>query len=239
MLEQAEIIFTFIFKYVSTLTGETFWSAILGALIGAQASYSVQKRAVKLAKVEREKSEMDRKRQLALSLLIKIINIHSEFGALKNHVDAAEQKAKKENPPVSIEVTLFPFANLSENICFSHEELTLLIQIESHDLFNKIFLLDKKLNSCLKLWRRYEAARQAVSDNSETNLNLDTGSMDIKFKTTSRAAPHYYIAKQIAPELATQTRLGFEESQSCIAEFQKDIREKLDIRQTIRFEKSG
>jgi len=119
-------------EFLTGLFGATeFWAAIMGSLVSGGIALAVQILVFRDARNKRNQEANEKKRTLGHSLLLKMVELHSNVTQLSVHIEDIFEEAEKNgtNPWQELQ----PLANLSDKVSFDISEKTLVLEFKDDD----------------------------------------------------------------------------------------------------------
>lgn len=212
-----------------------FWAAIWGAIVGVVGggliSLGLQLHSLKEARADRASDRKDVMKALASSLLFKIVQIHTNLHTLSKHFEESYASAPKAEPWQF----LFPLANPPGHIDFSPDEMGMLLQVASNDLFNRVMNLDRVHNSNLEAIRTLDRLRTAIHealpiDQMVGNRSSSNLSAEEMLRIRPAMVQFNSLSDQLRSDLSSEQKVVLRALDDCATVF----REKFQI--PMRFE---
>jgi len=147
--------------------GGTFWSTLIGAVVGAAAAGIISFILAEIAASRTEKAERrrDRERQLTLAqtAMARVIRIHAGLHIIRSHLyeslEAANKRGELLEPRFSF---ILPLANRFSMIEFTPEEQAVVRRLGDNELTNMMLEMDAIYNDTTALMMRYSDDRSAL-----------------------------------------------------------------------------
>ncbi len=152
-----------------------FWAAVVGASVGSISGGMIAW-LLQLGQDRRQTSE--RNQALARSLIFKLIRIYSDLRGFKNHVDASEENAKRDELAIGWQ-SFRAIGNLPDKISFSPEEMSYLLSLKNYPLFDKVLSLDVIHASTLRIFELHKERRMALTDMLSATMSGTVGTSEL------------------------------------------------------------
>ena len=217
-----------------------FWSAIGGALGGTIGggliAYLIQLKALRETRRYREQDHRRSQQHLANSLLVKMIQLHSNFRGFHKHFE--DSFAKETNSKGNRESWQFvlPIANIPNPIHFSSDELSMLLAMKDNHVFNAILPMDTVHNSLLEAANTFTTQRTLLTDRlpiERTDSSSVGGTLTPEQLQTIR--PQMIIVNQLVEQIRVFADSGFNESKTALHALHSLIQNRLDVTYELQF----
>ena len=144
-----------------------FWSAIIGAIVGATAggliAYMVQMMALREGRKQRKDDYKQSQQSLGNALLFEMMRIHSNLKIIHDHIESrfaeAELKKSKEEPWQFY----LPIANHPDPVHFTSEEMVMIFSLNKVDVLNALLPMDDIHNSIIQLIKVLDTERASLT----------------------------------------------------------------------------
>jgi hypothetical protein len=157
--------------------GNEFWAVILGAVVAGMIAFVLQRINLNDAKRQRDEERDERRYAVALSLLFKMVKIHSNMVNLHQHVQEKLTEAEGGNKKRELWQDYLPVANLPRAIHFSIDEMALLLSLKDDDLFNDLASIDEIHNSAVELFKKINSRRELLLAELPAKMEGNRGTM--------------------------------------------------------------
>ncbi len=158
---EAEFLLGYLMSFGLRL-GETFWSALLGAIIGAIATFWVQRTNLAESRRQRSSELLLRKQTGAYAIVLKLMRIHMDLNGLRKYFESCFAKANSVTPPSEIWQTLQPLANEFAEITFSVDEMTVLLEAGENALFSEVSIVAPRHKSDIDAFKILTGRREFI-----------------------------------------------------------------------------
>jgi hypothetical protein len=135
---------------------------LFGAAISAVVSYWLQRSSFAEARHQKEIDKREDRRTLGLNVLTKMIRIASTLELLKQSLDTAFARAKKDGITGRPWMIVMPLANFPGDVHFEPNELTEIMRLDLN-LFNDLGPFDDVHNTLIGIFQLYRADRNALT----------------------------------------------------------------------------
>ena len=219
----------------STMLGETeFWSAIVGAILGAvvggSIAYMVQVKALREARTQRGEDHKRLQQALGHAVLFKMIRIHSNFHGIHQHFEGCFEKAAQRGSTDEPWQFVLPLANPPDPVHFSSEEMGMLLALKNDDMFNLVLPMDTIHNSLIAAVKVLNTERAALTE----RLKVDEAegaalSSTLDRDQTLALRPRMINVNSLIEAIRADAKRGFEESGDALDRLQEVLRDKLGL----------
>lgn len=219
----------------STLFGKTeFWSAILGAIVGAVSggsiAYMVQVKALREGRRQRDEDHNRLQQALGTALLFKMIRVHSNFYDVHKYIEgcfaAAARRGHKGEPWQFV----LPLANPPDPVHFSSEEMAMVLGLKNDDVFNLVLPMDIIHNSLIATVKVLSTERKSLTE----QLKADKAEGVVLSSTLDRdqdlaLRPRMIDVNSLIVSVRADAKRGFEESDQALNDLHEILRDKLGV----------
>lgn len=143
---------------------DEFWAAIIGALVGAFAggavTFVLQLYSLRQARIQNESEKLQAQQSRAYALLFKVGAAYSEASNMLRLIEEQFAEGRTGQRPWQI---VKPFGNFPDAIHFSVDEMTLFLELEAIELFNKAMMFDKRFNSSVDVAKVFSTLSRELS----------------------------------------------------------------------------
>jgi hypothetical protein len=147
------------------MSGETF-AAIVGAVVGTVGggliSLFLQIYGLRKAAKEKAHEVLDRQRALGIALIYKIGRIYSHLRVIRGNLEQSLKKGAAIGLSEKWQMLQPAIATL-EHVHFSSDEMTLLLILGDHKLFNDMMAIDELHNMAIDVVKEYSRLREELT----------------------------------------------------------------------------
>ena len=223
-MESTDTIFSAVSQY------SEFWSVIVGACVGGFIAYLIQITALRESRNQRAEELLRLHKVLGNSLIVKMIKIYSNFQTLYNHLEecfAAVDHAGSYGEPWTF---TRPLATLPSPVVFSSAELSMLIAMNSDEVFNSILPLDTIHNTLWDTVRKQQTERkllleQLPADNFVGNVGQATLGNELELKLR----PQMIAVNTMIEQLFSHVKRSRSEAETALFSLHTLLQDKLGL----------
>ena len=211
-----------------------FWSAVGGALGGTLGggliAYMIQLKALREIWAYRQQDHRHTQRLLANTLLVTMIQLHSNFRVLHKHFEDSFPKERESVSHREAWQFVLPIADLPSPIQFSPDELSMLLAMNENHMFNAISPMDAIHNSQIEAAKAFSTQRTLLTEHMPVAL---TDSASAAGSLTSEQLhairPQMIIVNQLVDQVREFAASGFHESKTALQALHSLFQDRLDI----------
>lgn len=216
-----------------TLDSE-FWAAIAGSIVGGAIAAGIQYFATRAEKKRRAIEAKERRHALALSLLFKMIKIHSHLHQYHSHLEESFRRGQSDPEKPEPWQFVLPIANNFEPVHFSTDEMTMLLSLKNDNLFNDMVSMDEVHNSTLILFDTFKALRTELTSQLSTRMNGTVGSAAMTKDQFLQLRPKMVELNGLLNDLRARCELDAREARNNLTRLHAELVDKVGI--TFKFE---
>ena len=147
------------------MSGETF-AAIVGAIVGTVGggliSLFLQIYGLRKAGKEKAQDALDHQRALGMALIYKIGRVYSHLRVIRGSLEQSLKKGAAAGLSEKWQMLQPAIATL-EHVHFSSDEMTLLLTLGDHKLFNDMMAIDELHNMSIDVLKEYSRLREELT----------------------------------------------------------------------------
>ena len=212
--------------------------AFVGTLVGGLITFGIQAYALRVRRKQRVEDLRRTQQNLGHSLIIKMIKINSNFQKLHKQLDEFDSNyIRLEGFKICK-----PLATPPNPVYFSSEEMSMLMSIDTDQVFNLIFPLDTDHNTLLATIAKLQEEQAMLNNRIEIHNRIEIDphpiserSHAIRDLAVSNYATEEFNIKEkfsyIEDELIrlhTESIIGFTDSKKALCALRRLLGEKLD-----------
>jgi hypothetical protein len=213
-------------------TDSSFWSGIIGALVGSAKggaiAYFIQALSLKEARNLRKDELLLARQTLATSMLLKVVRIHGNCSIINSHMKECLTRLNDGNGEqwqVFIPLAIFPAL-----VYFTTEEQTMLFGLKDNLVFENTIDLDVAHNSLLEGTKTLSEERRILTS-SLNNENFDglVGSSTVDRETLLRLKPKMIEVNQLVDHIKNESERTETEAISAMEALTLLFKSKLNL----------
>lgn len=139
---------------------DEFWAAIAGALTGGAITFGLQVHQFNQRDKETEKQKIERDRDLAKHIVVKVLTIASDIKAIHEYVSIGNDK----HPDIQMWTGVTPMVGVPSGIRIHENEMLLLPNDLPDRLFSNLYALARKHQTYVDLITIYNERRRRLGD---------------------------------------------------------------------------
>jgi hypothetical protein len=220
------------------LEATEFWSAIAGAFVGGLIALALQYLSLREGRRERQEERKQRQKAHANALLFKMMRVHSNCLSIFKYIEEALATGINSESEVEAWEVVRGLANVPEAVHFSSDEMSTLLAMGDHDVFNRVIEQDTLHNSLLDTVRLYTRKREQLSERFADVCDLDTEAGAhlggaVKIEDAKKIRPLMVEVNHLINDLRKSASMYSEESLSALGRLHKIFRDKLELPYTL------
>ncbi len=209
-----------------------FWTTLLGAIVGAVAagaiSYVLQRKQLHHSERARRAEKIDRETALALSLFYKLVKVYSDLHNYSRHLEEPFEHLEKTVIVHPWQIVL-PIANLVSDVTFSADEMSTLLRLGDHELFQQIVSLDEVHNTTTKSFETHRVLRTKVTDKLGPASELEGGAFKIEGEILKSVHHELYAIDHLIEQLRPQCAGDAADAFDALERYTKRINEEFGL----------
>jgi hypothetical protein len=225
--------------YLLDLAKAIDWRAgtgvLFGAAISAVVSYWLQRSSFAEARRQKETDKREDRRTLGLNVLTKMIRIASTIELLKQSLEQAFARAKRDGIKGPAWALVVPLANLPGRVHFEPKELTEVMRLD-FNLFNDLGPFDDVHNSLLDIFTLYKTDRSALTANMAAEMTGAQGVTTITADEMRHLAPKMAALDTVLNGMVQRTATDSAEAWSILGRLREALNKEFDLK--LQIEKS-
>ena len=201
--------------------GGTFWSTLIGAVVGAAAAGIISFILAEIAasrtlNADRAK-EKERRLILAQTAMARVIRMHSGLNIIRSHIEESMMLANARNdllrPRAEVVRSL---ANRFSPIEFPAEEQAVIRRLGDNKLTNTLLELDAIYNDTTALMMRYSDDRSALFNDFGGTVSGDVATTDLTEDQRKKFMPRFAEVDSIIRHLISRAQVDFDQAAEVI-----------------------
>jgi hypothetical protein len=216
--------------------GNEFWAAIAGAIIGAViggiTSYCLQRQSLNAAAAQRSEDDLERKKTLARSFIVRLSILYSHLGQMDRHMqEVLTAIAALPDPKPEPWQVVRPIAPLPSLVHFPTDELTLLLTLKLDNLFNEAVMLDEAHNTAVAIFATYSERKEELNALvTPAGFTGDVAHLVLTQQQVRMARPKMIECNQLVDAMRDQAERGAKESWALLTSVSVALNEKLQLK---------
>lgn len=201
--------------------GGTFWSTLIGAVVGAAAagiiSFILAEIAASRTQDADRKRERERRLTLAQTAMARTIRIHAGLNIIRSHVEESMILANERKELLRPRATVIKsIANRFSPIEFTAEEQAVVRRLGDNRLTNLLLELDAIYNDTTALIMRYSDDRSALFNDFGGTVTGEVATTELTEEQSKRFMPRFAEVDSLIKHLIARAQVDFDQAAEVI-----------------------
>lgn len=221
---------------LSNIKEPTFVSAIVGTVFGGLIAYCIQLKALFENRKQRAEDIRRTQEMLGNSLIIKMIQMHSDIYTIHQHVE--ESLRNVSDPKIEPWQVVQPLANPPDPVLFSSEELSMLMSMCDDRVFNMILPLDRVHSAILNIVKIHYSERTILLTllGKDVVYTGNIGHTELDKDQFMRAKPQMITVNCIINQLHDHTKRYLGESKEALLALHELLQDIIKLKSKLEFD---